>query len=321
MKRLTNEQFIKKARKIHGDFYDYSKVEYVNKNTKVCIICPEHGEFWQTPDNHFKGQNCPKCANVTRGDSFRDNQEDFIKRAREIHGNKYDYSKVDYINNRTKVCIVCPEHGEFWQVPYSHLKGYGCRLCNDIVYDTESFIKKSMELYGDEYNYSKVDYAGSKTKVCIICPEHGEFFVTPNNFLRGHTCPICKQSKLEKEVKDFLDSNSIRYNQQKMFNWLGFKKLDFYLPDYNVSIECQGSQHFKSVEWFGGEDGFLYQKKCDKLKYELCKKYNIRVLYFTHEKYDSFLGEKTIKTTIELLECIKEDRKKEYDPTIPGTEE
>ena len=130
MKRLTNEQFIEKARKIHGDFYDYSKVEYLNKNTKVCIICPIHGEFWQTPDNHFKGQNCPKCANISRGNVFRDTKEEFIKHAKEIHGDKYDYSKVEYKNNRTKVCIICPIHGEFWQAPQNHLHGASCPYCN-----------------------------------------------------------------------------------------------------------------------------------------------------------------------------------------------
>jgi very-short-patch-repair endonuclease len=321
MKRLTKEQFIEKARKIHGNIYDYSKVEYINKNTKVCIICPEHGEFWQTPDNHFKGQNCPKCANISRGNVFRDSQNEFIKRAREVHGNKYDYSKVKYINNRTKVCIICPEHGEFWQRPYSHLQGFGCRLCNDIVYNTDSFVKKSIEIYGNEYDYSRVNYTGSKTKVCIICPKHGEFFVSPNNFLRGHTCPICKQSKLEKEVKDILESHSIEYEQEKMFNWLGSKRIDFYLPDYSLAIECQGGQHFRNVEWFGGTEGFSYRKKRDKDKKTLCEEHNIGVLYFTHEKYDSFLGEKTIKTAIELLERIKEDRKKEYKPEIPGSDE
>jgi hypothetical protein len=122
-------------------------------------------------------------------------------------------------------------------------------------------------------------------------------------------------------VKDALESHSIKYEQQKMFNWLGLKKMDFYLPDYGISIECQGGQHFRRVEWFGGEEGFLYQKKCDKLKHKLCKEHNIRVLYFTHENYDSFLGERTIKTAVELIRYIKEDRKKEYNPTTPENEE
>ena len=305
MKRLTNEEFIEKAKKIHGNFYDYSKVEYVNKNTKVCIICPKHGEFWQTPDNHFKGQNCPRCANITRGNTFRGNKDEFIKKAREVHGDKYDYSKVEYMNINTRVCIVCPKHGEFWQTPYSHLKGFGCRLCNNIVYDTDSFIKKAKEIYGDKYDYSKVDYKHSKEKVCIICPIHGEFFTTPNNFLMGHSCPACKQSFLENEVRTFLELNNILFEQQKMFNWLNLQRVDFYLPEYNIAIECQGGQHFKKIKWFGGQKKFLYQKKLDKNKKELCKEHNVKILYYTHENYNLFLGEQLIKNTDKLLEEIK----------------
>ena len=321
LRRITNKEFIKRAKEVHGNTYDYSKVEYNKMHEKVCIICPEHGEFWQTPHNHLKGQKCPKCANTMRGDTFRDSQDEFVRRAREVHGDKYDYSKVKYINNRTKVCIICPEHGEFWQRPYSHLQGFGCKKCNNFVYDTRSFIAKAKELYGEKYDYSSVIYKHSKEKVCIICPEHGEFFITPNSFLRGHSCPICKQSMLENEVEEILVENEINFVRQQMFNWLGSKRIDFYLPEYKTGIECQGGQHFRNVEWFGGTDGFTYRKKCDKEKKLLCEEHNIGVLYFTHEKYDSFLGEKTIKTAIELLERIKEDRKKEYSPEIPGSDE
>ena len=303
-KKIINEELIERFKKIHGDRYDYSKIEYVSMRSKICIICPEHGEFWQTPHNHLKGQNCPKCANISRGDSFRDNKEEFIKRAKEIHGEKYDYSKVNYINNRTKVCIICPVHGEFWQVPYSHLKGFGCKLCNGDVYDTETFVSKAIELYGNTYDYSKVNYKRSKEKVCVICPEHGEFYVTPNNFLRGHTCPACKQSKLENEVEDFLNTKNIIFEKQKLFNWLGLKRLDFYLPQYDVAIECQGGQHFRNVEWFGGKEAFLYRKKCDKIKKKLCEEHGIKIIYYTHENYNSFLNEKTIKETGTLLEEI-----------------
>ena len=100
--------FIEKARKVHGNKYDYSKVEYHNNHEKVCIICPEHGEFWQTPKNHLKGCNCPKCSNV-----YKMSNEEWIEKAREIHGDKYDYSKTHYISNKLKVKIICPKHGEF----------------------------------------------------------------------------------------------------------------------------------------------------------------------------------------------------------------
>lgn len=103
--------FIKRAREVHGNKYDYSKVEYINAKTKVCIICPEHGEFWQKPSDHLNGCGCKKCA-YKRNDGFskRKKLEQFIIDAKYIHGDKYDYSKVEYINAKTKVCIICPKH-------------------------------------------------------------------------------------------------------------------------------------------------------------------------------------------------------------------
>ena len=126
---ITKEEFIERARKIHGDKYDYSKVDYVNGDTKVCIICPEHGEFWQKPNYHMKGRGCPLCAS-----NIPLTTNEFIKRAKEVHGDKYDYSKVEYVNYGTKVCIVCPKHGEFWQLTGNHIgKKQGCPRCEHHV--------------------------------------------------------------------------------------------------------------------------------------------------------------------------------------------
>ena len=194
----TTDEFIAKAKKIHGDKYDYSKVKYIDTKSKVCVVCPEHGEFWQTPSHHLSGCGCPKCANKNKGEYRRSSKKDFITKARKIHGDKYDYSKVDYVNNYTKICIICPEHGEFWQTPHNHLSGQGCPKCGveKQTSTKEEFIKKAKEIHGDKYDYSKVDYSNAHTKVCIICPNHGEFWQTPNNHLRGHGCPKCKRNKL-----------------------------------------------------------------------------------------------------------------------------
>jgi protein-arginine kinase activator protein McsA len=123
---------IEKFKAIHGNKYDYSKVEYRNTHEKVCIICPEHGEFWQTPHNHLKGRGCQKCAKINSAKKRRLQVSDFINKARKIHNDKYDYSKVEYVNSQTPVCIICPEHGEFWQTPSNHLKGKGCPKCSYI---------------------------------------------------------------------------------------------------------------------------------------------------------------------------------------------
>ena len=128
-KRLTTEEFVQKAKKIHGGAYDYSKVIYVDTKTKVCIICPKHGDFQQTPNNHLQGQGCPKCADIANGDVKRMDKAEFIQKANIVHGGKYDYSKVKYINALTKVHISCPIHGTFYQRPANHLFGQGCRRC------------------------------------------------------------------------------------------------------------------------------------------------------------------------------------------------
>ena len=226
-------------------------------------------------------------------------QEDFIKRAKQVHGDKYDYSKVEYVNSYTKVCIICPEHGEFWQTPLSHLYGggHGCIDCvNKRPHNKETFIKKSKEIHGDKYDYSKVDNINNKTKVCIICPEHGEFWQTPHSHLQGQGCPYCNFSKLEKEISLSLKENNLVFKSQKTFEWLkdrGNLYLDFYLPDYNIAIECQGIQHFEPCN-FGSdkktaEEMFEYVKECDNRKYELCKENGIKLIYYKQNKLPNWI--------------------------------
>ena len=146
-KKSSTKEFIEKARKVHGDKYDYSKVEYINNKTKVCIICPEHGEFWQTPNCHLSGDGCAKCSK-----KHKYTTEEWIEEAKKVHGNKYDYSKVNYINSQTKVCIICPEHGEFWQKPDRHLLGQGCPICRTSVLEDKLY-EKLKSKYNIERRY------------------------------------------------------------------------------------------------------------------------------------------------------------------------
>lgn len=161
-RKLTKEEFIKRAIEKHGDKYDYSKVDYKNATTKVCIICKEdgHGEFFQRPGDHVKGSGCPKCS----GNRIKLTTEEFIKRAKEVHGNKYDYCKVDYKNNYTKIRIICPDHGEFHQNAGSHLVGNGCPRCAVIQVKrskqktTGWFIEAANSVHGNRYDYMNVVY-------------------------------------------------------------------------------------------------------------------------------------------------------------------
>ena len=305
-KKLTTEEFIKRARKVHGDRYDYSKVVYVNASTKVCIICPEHGEFWQIPNSHLMGHGCCECSGLGRI-----TQENFQEKAKKVHGDKYDYSKVEYIDSKTKVCIICPEHGEFWQTPKDHLSKRGCPKCGgNYHYTTEDFIKKAREIHGNKYDYSKVEYKGAHTKVCIICPEHGEFWQSPDNHYRWG-CKKCQESSLEKKMKFFLYENSIVFEEQKCFDWLLYSKsmkLDFYLPDYNAAIECQGEQHFIPYRFKNTDEEirFKIRKNRDRLKQSLCQINGVKLYYYANEKMPDKLNEyKVYKNINELITDIK----------------
>ena len=191
-KRKTKEEFIENSKEVHGDFYDYSRVEYKDSKTKVGIRCPIHGLFWQTPNAHLRSCGCPDC-----GGKKKKTKQQFIDEAVEVHGNFYDYSNVEYQTIHTKVEIICPEHGTFWQKPSSHLRGFQCPQCkNDrmkasMTLSTEIFSKKARQTHGDWYDYSQVNYQGSKEEVEIICPVHGSFWQIPNNHLNGQKCPYC----------------------------------------------------------------------------------------------------------------------------------
>ena len=317
-KKLTKEEFIKKANEIHHSKYDYDKAEYKNNRTKVCIICPKHGEFEQMTASHIRGCGCPKCKGEATGKRCRLSKEDFIKKAREKHGNKYDYTNVEYKDSQTKVCIICHKHGDFWQVPAYHTQGNGCPKCaNESLAERyrsskEEFIKKANEKHEGKYDYSKVKYVNDRSKVCIICYKHDEFWQTPSNHTRGVGCPKCNLSHLERDVMKCLDEHGITYDYQKRFDWLGKQSLDFYLPDYNVGIECQGGQHFfpidfagKGVEW--ACKGFNKLVSRDKKKKALCKKHGVKLLYFGNTpNYDTFLGEVVHDDVQHLIDFLKE---------------
>lgn len=453
MKRLNSEILKERLFDKYNNKYDYSKVEYVNCNTKVCIICPEHGEFWATPSNllskyrkdacskcsaiqqyndrrlteeqirnkikevhqieyqiNFKtyknnkdkievlcpehgwfnisvgnicsGRGCPKCRYIKssqkqiKGDKIwretinkigqgkiilcedesytqQDKKCKFIcpihgefystiesiinslkngnngcneckkDKLRKIHTTswektlqkmnlkhnfKYEYDKDTYVNKRSKLKIICPEHGEFWQTPHSHLQGAGCPKCGgNLPLIMEEFVEKAKKVHDHKYDYSKTEYINYDTKVCIICPEHGEFWQTPHNHLNNNGCPKCNQSHLERDVMNVLKEHNINYETQKRFEWLGLQSLDFYLPDYNIAIECQGRQHFECVEHFGGKEEFEKIKLRDKIKKELCEEHNVKSIYYSNLEYDTFLNECVFHNEQNLLTKIKEN--------------
>ena len=277
-KKLTKEEFILKARQIHGWKYDYSKVEYKNARTKVIIICPEHGEFKQTPDNHLHGFGCKTCSKTYK------NTEMFINDSIKAHGNKYNYRNTKYINSKTKVKIICPIHGEFEQLPSNHIR-CGCPKCKGKNKTTEDFITEANKKHNFKYTYDKSIYNGAYKEVIITCKKHGDFLQIAHDHLSGHGCPLCKNSKMEECVSSILSEIGVKYEQEKTFDWLIYEKnmyLDFYLPEYNVAIECQGEQHFREVKLWGGKEMFLKRKKRDEAKKNLCEKNGIEIIYINY---------------------------------------
>ena len=244
MRRLTTEEFIKKAKEIHGDKYDYSKVNYIDAQTKVCIICPIHGEFWVKPNTHLNGKNCLKCSH-----NYRPTTEEWIARCVKRHGDRYDYSKVEYKRGGDKVCIICPEHGEFWQIANNHERGAHCPKCSRISSSnknrktTDEFIKNANEKHNHKYDYSKVVYRKGSTKVCIICPKHGEFWQTPTSHLNGCGCPECANKK-KKTTEEFINSANKKHNYKYDYTKTVYvnkrSKVVITCPIHGDFIQCAG---------------------------------------------------------------------------------
>ena len=284
-KKLTTEEFKTQLLKEHPELELLS--DYNGNKNYITVRCVKHNHVFKTKPNWLHaGIGCQKCYDERRGATTRKTLDYFINESIKIHGNKYDYSKVKYVNSTTKVCIICPEHGEFWQTPNHHLRGQGCPKCSGRNKTTESVIKEFKKIHGNDYIYDKVEYVNNSTKVLIICPIHGEFWQTPDKHLQGEGCPVCKSSKLERKVRNFLLENKIEFIRQAKFDWLGKQSLDFYLPDYNLAIECQGEQHFK--EFTGGfepKTNIDKRIRLDIMKKELCDENSIKMLYVMQKRW------------------------------------
>jgi hypothetical protein len=293
---VKTQEFVQKSRALHNNKYDYSKTDYKNSYTKVEIVCEHHGVFTQRPKDHLRSgglhAGCPKCGDNKAARARTKSTEYFLEKARSIHGDKFDYSKVNYKHTHKNVKIICKKHNLEFEVTPSNFVGnvHNCPDCfkeinSRLDFTTEEFIDKCKAIHGELYDYSKVKYVGAFDKITIICSKHGEFLQSAyahKNKLQG--CPDCSTSKGELSVKSYLEENNIKFEQQKTFpgcTYKGLLKFDFYLPDNNTCIEFQGRQHFECVDYFGGEDGFVETQVRDKIKRDFCETNKINLICIT----------------------------------------
>jgi hypothetical protein len=271
------KNFLEKARKIHGDSYDYSQAIYQGNAVPIKILCPIHGLFMQKPVLHLQGRGCRQC----KIDKRRLGVGGFIKRARKVHGDKYDYSLVtDYKNNQSMVTIVCPEHGEFEQAVHAHLIGIGCPQCGNRQkgmnqrFTTEDFIKRAIKVHNGKYDYSQVNYTTTMTPVTILCPDHGAFSQNPYQHLAGRGCPKCVHmiSKGEIEIGDWLESFGFIVKRNVRGIVSNKSELDIYLPENNLAIEYNG------LYWHSTRITRSHRRHIDKL--ETCESQGIRLIQF-----------------------------------------
>lgn len=317
--KYTLQDWINKFQYIHGDKYDYSLITEENyKNDKIPIICKIHGIFYQTKRDHSIGKGCRKCNATSHHGSKKElihnhipnhdiigkpyitkiTKDIFLDRCKEKYNDRFDYSNINYVNRTTLVKIICKKHGEFEVTPKQHLNSCGCPGCckenraKGRTLSKEYWLNECYKKHGNKYDYSKVNYNNGNTIVEIICPIHGSFFQKAYNHSHGAGCPKCIESHLEEEIRILLEANNITYEYQKMFKWLGKQRLDFYLPDYNIAIECQGEQHFKLVPYFDNEESFKLRKKRDKIKNKLCFENNVKLYYFSNVKHKNCITNK-----------------------------
>jgi len=297
-RRKTTEEFTLDAIKVHGTKYEYSLVDYKNNKTKIEIVCKEHGSYFMRPDSHLiQKQGCPRCS------FFKvRNTRSFIEESIKVHGSIYDYSKSKYTKAHDKISIICKEHGEFNMEACCHYTNkQGCPKCGKesmtSKHRKDNWEEDFRKIHGDIYDYSLVEYKNNKTKIKIVCKEHGIFHQSPKGHIRGDGCPNCKSSTGERKIFSILTEKSINFKTQYKFrDCLSDNnvplRFDFFISEYNIVIEYDGMQHYKPIKFFGGEKSFNLSKIRDNIKNEYCKNNGIkliRVPYYDFDKIEEYL--------------------------------
>ena len=271
--KYTTEEIVSLFNSKHNGRYTYPRFDYKGTDIKSSITCPVHGDFEQDAHSHLKGKGCPLCGK----ESVKLNKEEFVERATNIHGNKYDYTDTIITSSTAKAGIMCPRHGVFQQRPFSHLSGQGCPKCvrEDSMITKEDFVKRAKAIHDDKYDYTETILKGMLSKATFRCPEHGYFTQKPNDHLGGHGCPLCGASTSERKVWETLTALGINFKKEFTIpDKENRYKYDFYLPDYRLLIELHGGHHYLPIDHWGGDSKFAKLQRRDIEKQTLAKTYN-----------------------------------------------
>jgi formate dehydrogenase assembly factor FdhD len=300
--KMSGSEFVSRAREIHGDLYDYSDTVYAGSRSRVRIACKKHGIFEQYPQYHLAGSGCQVCGRESTNKTFARKSKkagsEFVSRAREIHGDLYDYSGTVYAGSKSDVNIACKKHGVFKQSPASHIHGHGCPQCGIesraklSTKSTAEFISSAIKVHGDRYDYSVTVYTNASSKVSIICKEHGYFEQIPNSHLNGYGCSRCSSSRMESIAGCSLDDLGIDF----MYNVTLFnrKRFDVVIASLSQLWEFDGEQHFKPIGYWGGEDALsaCINRDAEKTRWAVENDWTlIRVPYWDRDNIESYIRE------------------------------
>lgn len=328
----TQEDFIREANATHNFKYDYRLTRYINARTKVQIICPIHGSFWQRAEAHVRGCGCEECwrekQHSRHAETLKRNElekekkkilleegrllreQEFLTNSKNLFGEKFDYSKVYYINNRSPITLICKEHGEFKTTGNRHLtfKYGGCKKCEKKYKDAYNLLSPSeyflraKNIYGNKFSYDELSYINTTNRITLTCNDCGHVFKRSANshISRYLECPVCRlshSSKGEDKIKEILTRSGVVFITQKRFKEcrdvypLPF---DFYIPTLNTVIEYQGTQHYEAVN-FGSvgrereavERDYKTTLLHDDIKRKFCKEKNIKEIEISFKDFEN----------------------------------
>lgn len=252
------ESFVQRAREKHGDKFQYRKKTYKDISSKLQIICPVHEVVEMTGASHLRAKTgCPKCRFLSIAESKTISHDEFLRRSKELHGEKQDYSKTFQIQGNQKITITCKVHGDFQQVAAKHLTG-GCRKCADDLHTLkrrkplEKFLEQVKQVHGEKQDYSKIIQNNTHTNVHVICREHGSFFKIAKEFINGQGCPQCREKRTSKVADEWLRFMEVRDNVKIQFGEEG----EFRIPETLQHADGQASQtntiyEFQGSQWHG----------------------------------------------------------------------